>query len=61
MDTLLILLIVLLLCAICALAGFWFHRASRESKRNAKPPQLARRGAKDDLWASAVRTYRDKA
>lgn len=61
MDTLLIFLIVLLLGAICALAGFWFYRASQESKRSARPPQSARRNAEDDRWESAVRAYRDKA
>lgn len=61
MDTLLILLIVLLLGAICALAGFWFYRASQESKAGVKPPQIARRTGTDDRWESAVRASRDKA
>ena len=61
MDTLLLYLIALLSVVIFALAGFWFYRSSQERKQKAKPPQLARRSAKPDPWAGAVRPSRDKA
>jgi flagellar basal body-associated protein FliL len=60
MDTLLLFLIVLLSVVICALAGFWFYRASQERKKNARPPQIGRRAARQDRWDGAVRASRDE-
>jgi hypothetical protein len=65
MQTLLLVLIVLLAGAICALAGFWFHRATRQCEQdvklpqNVKLPQIARGTISSEQWESAVRASRD--
>ncbi len=60
METPLLFLIVGLTGIICALAGFWFYRASRESKQSVTPPPLARRAARNEAWDSAVRAARNR-
>ena len=60
METLLLVLIVVLAGTICALAGFWFHHATKEHDQSAAPPQFARDTSGDAQWEGAVRASRDK-
>lgn len=60
MEMPLLFLIVVLTGIICALAGFWFYRASRDSRQSVTPPPASRRAARNEAWDGAVRAARNR-